>query len=377
MPATAVPGTEVNEISNVSPEFLVRKIVQCALVMVFVFSAPAPVFARWHLGQRWAERAERRASSAEPSDAGGNGNSEHEVPGWPMRPYLLRIPSGYRSGTPMPVVLLLHGAGPGGARAVVKLTCPDGNENNPRCLNGLADQASFVVVYPNGTKDPHSRVQTWNAGGGKNGYTCISGYACQQQVDDVEYIRAVLDDVERVVTVDRSRVYATGISNGAAMSHRLGCQLSNRIAAIAPVDDGNQFAAVESCQPSHPISVLQFHGTEDPMTPYNGGSKRTFGSKGMTVSIPESTAGWASRNGCQATPTRESLPDVANDDTTVDLQRYEGCRGGAEVVLYTIYGGGHTWPGGYQYMSARFVGRTTRDIDANQIIWEFFKRHVR
>jgi len=308
------------------------------------------------------------------------GDSTRIVPGWPGRPYDIHLPTGYDKSQPVPVIIAIHGGG-GSSQKMAKLTCPDGNLQNAGCLNKLADREGFAVVYPNGTPNPLlANLRTWNAGGGKQGYSCLSGVACKNNVDDVGYFKALLDDLQSVVNVDSKRVYATGISNGAAMSHRLACELSDRIAAIAPIAGGNQFSTISTCSPSRPVPVVEIHGSTDPGWPYLGGENKTslwnfIGSTpGNFISIPATVSGWVARNGC-GNPTTTNLSSKVNDGTTVTKTVYAGCKNNADVVLYKIANGGHTWPDGWQYLAEKYVGITTRNLNANEVIWDFFKAH--
>jgi polyhydroxybutyrate depolymerase len=302
---------------------------------------------------------------------GAPGDVRREVPGFAGRPYDLRIPAGHDGCTPLPVVVAIHGGG-SNAEEMRKLTCPEGDLTAAGCLTALADRERFAVVFPNGTSNPGApQIRTFNAGGGQGGYECVSGVGCKSNVDDVGYFAALLDDLGSAIPVDPRRVFATGLSNGAAMSHRLACALADRFAAIAPVGGGNQLSAVAPCTPSRAVSVLQIHGTEDPAWPYAGG----MGREGMMYSIPQSVGGWVGRNGCGSTPSTTVLANRAPlDGTRVRSDSFGGCRDGVEVAFYSIEGGGHTWPGGWQYLPVIAVGRTSRDIDANEELWRFFAR---
>jgi len=309
------------------------------------------------------------------------GDYERDLPSWPDRSYTLHVPLGYDPSLPISVVLVLHGGG-GNSVAAARLACPNGNLNDPNCFSALADREGFAVVYPNGMANPDSSLgegRRWNAGGGKDGYSCAGGFICATGIDDIQYFRDLLDDVEGTINVDHSRVYATGFSNGGSMSHRLGCELADRIAAIAPLAGGNQFSAVEPCAPGRPVPILDIHGTDDALFPYMGGKSIAPGpdGEGVKISIPVTMSEWAIRNGCNAAPTVESLPDTANDGTTVTSETYTGCKDGGDVIHYKITGGGHTWPRGWGYLPERIIGKTTQDINANEIIWEFFKNHAK
>ena len=173
--------------------------------------------------------------------------------------------------------------------------------------------------------------------------------------------------------MDTGRVYATGLSNGAAMSHRLACELSERVTAIAAVGGTNQFASNANCDLIVGVSVMQIHGTEDPCWTYEASADACADRSGGTkVGVAESTADWVSRLSCDTPPTSNELPDTVSDQTTSTRTVWTGCNAGAtEVHLVTIHGGGHTWPGGDPYLPERVVGRVTSDWDS-LLIWDFF-----
>lgn len=173
-------------------------------------------------------------------------------------------------------------------------------------------------------------------------------------------------------------MFATGISNGAIFSQFLGATLSTRIAAIAPVAGGIAVPLDRKFAPEQPVSVLIMHGTEDPLVPYEGGAiTLPWGKKrGAIISTDAAIERWVRHNGCRAAPSIDALPDTAPDDgTRVTRIAYTGCQRGSEVVLYRIQGGGHTWPGGVQYLPKRVIGNLSQDVDATEIIWMFFKTH--
>ena len=266
------------------------------------------------------------------------------------RAYLVHVPPQYDPAAPMPVVLAFHG---GGANA--------GNMVAFSGLNEKADQAGFIVVYPEGS-GRLPRMLTFNAG------NCC-GKAAESKIDDVAFTRLVLDDLERIANVDRRRVFATGMSNGAMMSYRLAAELSDRIAAIAPVAGP---MGTKDCRPGRAVSVMHFHGDTDECAPFKGGRGR--GPSGTDFySVQHSIDAWVAANGCRPTPQTTRLPDRADDGTTVKEVRYASGRDGAEVVLVVIEGGGHTWPGREPRMRA--LGASTRDISANDMMWEFFQQH--
>lgn len=264
------------------------------------------------------------------------------------------------AGRPLPVVLVLHGGGGTGA----------GMERLTRgAFNRLADQHGFVVLYPDGL-DRH-----WNDGRGVATYR-----AHRENVDDVAFLMALVDEIGRRTPIDRARVYATGISNGGLMSFRLATSAAARIAAIAPVAISMSEPLARTGGPPRPTSMLLMPGTDDPLVPWEGGEIGLPGRRGVgrVVSVAETVRLWTSRCGCPATPTVAYEPDRdPADGTRVRREHYAPCRDGVEVVLYAVEGGGHTWPGGVPYLPARIIGRTSRDLDASSLIWSFLSRQTR
>ncbi len=266
------------------------------------------------------------------------------------RSYLVHVPPKYDAKKPTPVVLIFHGAMTD-ATITARFTG----------LNEKADKEGFIAVYPNGTGQL-AWMLFWNAG------NCC-GYAEKHKIDDVGFVRALLDDLGKRVNVDAKRVYATGISNGGIMCYRLASELSDRIAAIAPVA-GTMGAA--KCHPKRPVSVMHFHGTDDQFVPIQGGpGPRTLSAINF-YSVDHSIAAWAKADGCPEKPKLTQEPKKA-DDMRVERKSYGPGKDGAEVVLFVIHGGGHTWPG--RDAPVDLLGKSTKNISANDRMWEFFKRH--
>lgn len=266
------------------------------------------------------------------------------------RSYVVHVPPQYAPDSPTPVVLAFHGGG-ANARNMIAFSG----------LNEKADRAGFIVVYPQGSGHLE-RMLTFNAG------NCC-GQAAARNVDDVAFVRHVLDDVEGMAHVDRRRVFATGMSNGGMMAYRLASEMSDRIAAIAPVSGP---MGTKECRPGRAVSVMHFHGDADEFAPFAGGKGR--GPSGTEFySVEHSINAWVNANGCRKSPRTTQLPDREKDGTTVRQVRYESGKEGAEVVLVVIEGGGHTWPGNEPRM--RSLGASTRDISANDMMWEFFQQH--
>lgn len=266
------------------------------------------------------------------------------------RSYVVHAPRVPLPAGGFPVVLAFHGGG-GTAESMVRLTRFD----------AIADARGLVIVYPDGV-DRH-----WN-----DGRSTI-----RNKTDDVAFVRALLEEVGRNYPIDRGRVFATGISNGALFTHRLGCELAGAISAIAPVAGPMPADLAPHCRPSHAVSVLQIEGDADPIIPYGGGKVVDFGGRGeggTVLSAPETVALWGRANGCAAVPSPvEMLPQTADPDgTQVARTRFLGCGAGAQVVLLTILGGGHTWPGGPQYAPRFVVGQASDQLDASAAIIDFF-----
>ncbi|MEW5961085.1 MAG: hypothetical protein AB1801_25445, partial [Chloroflexota bacterium] len=179
----------------------------------------------------------------------------------------------------------------------------------------------------------------------------------EQSTADLNYIRNLISYLENRLAIDPARVYATGISNGAQMTHHLGCELAGRIAAIAPVSGG--YPTVEQCQPDRPVPVVAFHGTADNILPYAGQGR-------LLQPVRQWAAGWAARNGCAPSP------KVTMEQGQVVGETWSHCRQQAEVTLYTIKEGGHGWPGSN---ISPDLGITTHDINATEVIWDFFASH--
>ncbi|MCA9246883.1 MAG: hypothetical protein KDA42_07195 [Planctomycetales bacterium] len=268
------------------------------------------------------------------------------------RSYTVHVPPKYAREQPIPVVLVFHGGGSNVEQMI------------DYCgMNELADRESFLVVYPAGTGRVEG-ILTFNGG------NCC-GYAQRQNVDDVKFVAALLDDLATVARLDERRIYATGMSNGAILSYRLADELSHRFAAIAPVAGP---MGAETCAPRQPVSVIHFHGADDRFAPFAGGRGARSLSQTDFFSVDHSIGQWIRANGCPATPhTKELLANQVDDDMHATRTIYGPGKDGAEVVLITIHGGGHTWPG--RTSKFKFLGPSTLDISANELMWEFFQRH--
>lgn len=244
------------------------------------------------------------------------------------RRYRLHVPLGYDPARATALVVNLHGLNSNAAQ-----------QEHVSQMSVKADQVGFIVVYPEGLGDP----QSWRVGPRAEGAA------------DLQFMRDLVGRLQERLNVDPRRIYATGISNGAQMTHRLGCEMADVFAAIAPVSGG--YPPLDTCRPSRPVPVVAFHGTEDSILPYEGKGR-------ILIPIREWAADWAERNGC------DPAPAVTFQQGEVTGETWGDCQEGAVVVLYTIEGRGHSWPG-----SDMPADITTQDIDATGVIWDFFAAH--
>lgn len=255
------------------------------------------------------------------------------------RSYLLHVPAQL---PPMPALVLNFHGGGGNAAAQQKLARMD----------ALADKEGFLVVYPDGTGPEASAGEalSWNAGG-------CCGSAVRDNVDDVGFVRKLLFDLSRRQAYDPARVYATGLANGAMMAYRLAAELSDRIAAVAPVAG---VIAVERFPTARAVPVLHFHSADDAVAPFAGGLGQPFpgtSARVMHLSVDVALAEWAKENGCTGAAAAGEKNDLKGQAAT--LWAWPGCR--AEVLLWKLAGPAHGWPEGV--------------VDANAEMWRFFRQH--
>ena len=264
------------------------------------------------------------------------------------RCYLLYAPPGFSPGEKIPVVFALHGfaANPGSFR-------------NMTGWDDIADREIFLVVYPHGSSFP----LRWNT----------DPAAKIEHIDDVRLISDLLDELSEIAAIDRERVYITGFSNGGSMTDIIACELADKVSAVGMVS-GKREANPESCRPVRPVPVIAFFGTADPLAAIEAYPlwflrlMNVDSDAGDIEITPISVwlEGWVRRNGCKPAP--EALP-AKGDATGV---RFDGCALDAQVLIYHIQGGGHTWPGGD---NLPFFGKTSESLDASEVMWEFFEKH--
>ncbi|GAB4504230.1 MAG: PHB depolymerase family esterase [Anaerolineales bacterium] len=262
------------------------------------------------------------------------------------RSYRLHVPSSFSLERPSALVLAFHGGG-GNADNMVRLTGFD----------ALAEQEGFLVVYPNGTGRLDEKLLTWNGG------ECC-GYAQEQNVDDVAFVRAIVDDLRAFATLDESRIYATGISNGGILSYRLACDAADLFAAIAPVAGTLNYP---SCSPTEPVSVLHIHGSADEHLPYDGGVGKESLTGVTFASVADSLRFWTQFNHCDPAP-------LSSQQGNLRHATYANCAPGGQVELYAILGGLHAWPGA-EVPAWPGGDEPSQDLEASQVIWEFFAAH--
>lgn len=255
------------------------------------------------------------------------------------RNFITFLPQDYDPDTQMPLVINMHPF----------LTNAQFQMPHTR-FNLMADTAGIIVAYPSGING------RWNSG---------SFFGVPQPVDDVGFISALIDYMAILYNVDTRRVYLTGYSAGGFMSYRLACELTNRVAAIAPVAATMNEDLVPMCNPDRPVPVMAFNGTADAIVPFDG----FLG----TAPVQQVIDLWRDINGCDEVPVESMLPDISQaDNTTTTRITYQNCDNDSELILDKINNGGHTWPGRFFPL----LGNSSEDENANHEMWEFFQRHT-
>jgi len=271
------------------------------------------------------------------------------------RRYRVYVPTTYSAAavSPRALVLAFHGWGQSAA-GMSRLTG----------LDELAEKYDFIIAYPEGIDG------NWNDGRPNINPT----------IDDVSFVRDLIDTLESQYRIDPRRIYATGLSNGGHMCNRLAIEMSDRIAAVAPVAAVISRALSQSTDVGRPVPLMLIEGDADPVTPFGGGIVGMAGiNRGEVLSADATIAFWVARNHAVSRPMVSVEPDVdPRDGTRVRIATYSKRTDGtgAEVVFMRIEGGGHTWPEGLQYLPESLIGRTSRDISASEAIWAFFSRQA-
>ena len=291
------------------------------------------------------------AHAPEPAEAAALKQASLES-GGRTRTFNYVVPAG-KEGQRLPLVIGLHGR------------LGDGKgQDKLGGMSAVAEKEGFVLALPDG----YSR--SWHDARDK-------GPAAEAGIDDVAFLSALIDWFIAHKNVDASRVYVMGMSNGGFMTLTLACALADKVAAVASVTGTVSENLKPKCAPSRAMGVALFLGDADPLVPYEGGEVAN-GRNGRAISAADSAALFAQLNGCQGEAEKSTLADVdPADGTRIELQVWNQCRPGGEVRLYSVRGGGHTWPGGWGYLSESFIGATSRDLSATAEAWSFFQRFSR
>jgi polyhydroxybutyrate depolymerase len=258
------------------------------------------------------------------------------------REFAIYEPTGSKPADGWPMVFAYHGA-----------FTTARNMQHYAQLDPIADEEGFLVVYPNGIR------RVWHDG------------RKDSDIDDVEFTDVLIDHVINNYGGDENRLYVTGMSNGGFMSHRLACDLSDRVVAIAPVAGTLSQEVLDICDPSRPVHVMTFMGTFDDVVPYGGGELggSFSGDRGTMLSAPDSTLYWAEGANCSPDPENKTR-DKSEDGTSLETETYSGCDDDVSVVLHTIHEGGHTWPGAD---AKPLLGKTSTEINASKAMWKWFE----
>jgi polyhydroxybutyrate depolymerase len=273
------------------------------------------------------------------------------------RSYIVHVPSQAAGANALPAILNFHGAGSNAWQ-----------QERYSAMNAAAARHGFIAVYPNGTGSK-PRTLTWNAGG-------CCGFAVRNKIDDVGFVRALLDDLASRVRIDRSRVYATGISNGGMMAYRLGVEASDRIAAIAPIAG---VLMVEVSALPRPMPLIVFNSVDDPWVPYGGSSRLYAWFKHLAAAYPavdDTIARWRALDDCPAEgrvgPVLKGTAGTTDAGNSATRYAWGPCARGAQVVFWKLTGAGHVWPGAARDYPL-VIGQGTWLVDANEEMWKFFR----
>ena len=319
------------------------------------------------------------------------------------RSYVVHLPKSYDQQQHYPVVIVLHGRNQD-ADDMARLTH----------FNQFADKDSIIVVYPNSAhgqwnigvrpEQVNQGMQPRRGGGGRGGWPGGGGYPGggggyprggggypggggsgypgggqsggqnpeekknrSEPADDVAFLNQMLDQLALKYSVDTRRIYATGLSDGGFMALRVGCNMADRVAAIAAV--GAAMPKTMICLPARPVPALFINGTDDPIVPDNGGTYKP--GRFHVLSAEDSAKTWAKFDRCEEKPAQDKLPSSEKGGKETKTFTYSACKDNAQVALYSVKGGGNTWPGGEQFTTEKEVGKTSNAINANEAIWSF------
>lgn len=273
------------------------------------------------------------------------------------RTFYLFVPEGLAQRKKVPLLFVFHGGG-----------------GNPLSMDRsfgfteIARKEGFIVVYPAGIG------RNWN-----DGRVTDATRAHRENIDDISFVRSMIDSVSREYPIDQKRIFSTGISNGGFFSHYIGANIADKFAAIAPVIGGIGDPYYKQFKPSEPVSVFIIQGTDDKLVSYDGTKAVGFNrrrDRGKIISTDAAIAIWTRHNQTDSRPSKGSLPDSDKEDgCQVETYLWKQGKNNSEVKFFKLVGGGHTWAGGQQYLPKRIVGNVCRDFNATDEIWEFFKAH--
>ena len=263
--------------------------------------------------------------------------------------YILHIPKNYNAEKPAPLLVAMHGGG-----GDMNYQADDSKYK----LITKSEEMGFVALFPNGTsKFKSGKFATWNAG------KCC-GYGRDQKIDDVGFIRSMIQTTKSQLSIDEKKVFATGMSNGGMMSYRLACEMSDVFTAVAPVAGTDNTI---DCKPVRPISLLHIHAQNDDHVLFNGGIGKGANEDKAAItdfnSVPASITKWVQLNSCKSTPQRVLQKTGAYCD------EYTGCKKNVSVKLCVTEMGGHSWPGGNKPRGEK----PSQAISANDVMWDFFQ----
>jgi len=268
----------------------------------------------------------------------------------------VHVPPSYDGSKAVPLVLILHGAGGQGSLYLTRCGWAD-----------KADKAGFIAAAPDGlparADEPASFLNNprlWNS------YILLPRNP-RASIDDIAFFKALIKELEKRYKVDTKRVYVAGHSNGAGMAFRLGAEMADTFAAIAPVAST---CTVPNPKPSRPVPTVFIIGNQDTLVPIAGGKSTTPWGSRVTLPVARSLARWATAIGCSAEP------KTVSDKGGVKIVSYPAKKGSVDFVAYYIEGQGHNWPGGDAMLPQRLVGPNNPSFDATDVIWEFFAKHA-
>lgn len=284
------------------------------------------------------------------------------------REYRIHVPKSYSSPRAAPLFVFLHGGG------------GDSVQGSKMGLTPIADKHGFIVVYPSAVN------KNWN-----DGRELQKRSERDRKIDDVAFIAAVVNRVKKDHSIDSDSVFCAGISNGGFMTQRMAIEKPQLFAAAGIFVASMGKTLKEKFDPKLPMSMVFINGTEDPLVPYGGGEVqvdlfpkltrlrgKSVESRGICVATEEVVEMWVERNGITSEPTVTDLPNKStSDDSQVEFRLWKGGKHGTAVALYKVIGGGHTVPGGMQYLPQRLIGRVNRDIEGFETMWQFFRGYAR